>query len=439
MEVKEARIHSANNGRNALQRATGTSYDIIIASEVIDKNWSAKLLFEELTYGNLLRKDAVFVVWAKADKPDTIRDVQDTGIDGMVVAAWGVTEIRQSICSLLKCKQALSELYRSDDESPLEETDSTSMLSLCNQLEFTYPDYFYSIQKFRGELFEKASDYDAAVRLYRSMLNHLSANDDTDWLYLRLSNALIENGQFKQARKTLQEYRLRCERYSVTALDIEAKLELNLGKIEKAVDILFHACRLIPDNYARQELLAALYLIQQKYEQSQKVYQYCYRAVKNTFRDSPPTYFRYLRSLLYVAQSDDALSYMYRKKFELEIKRWKGGAVLCKKEMLQFNLLKMHSKSLSGERTVVISKLKQLCPELRQMNMDSLQHYLFLAGSYRLDKEMEEAYAVASAQCQKATANSLVQVEPYLISHTYRCFQEQAKPDAGTDYLPVTI
>jgi tetratricopeptide (TPR) repeat protein len=432
MEVREARIHIASNGRSALQRASGTDYDIVIAGDRVDEHWKAKSLFEELTHSNLLRKDAVFIVWAATDRADVIRDVLDSEMDEVVSSSWTADEIRQKIGSLIRCKKALSQLHLSD-------ADDVSLLSLCNQLEFTYPNYFYAVQKFRGQLFEKSADYDAAIRLYQSMLKHMNDGSEADWLYLRLSNVLIEHGQPEEARKVLQQYRLRCERYSVAALDIEAKLELSQGRVAKATSIISDACELMPDNYTRQELLGSLYLILEEYEKSQQVYQLCYHAGKHTFRDSPSTYFRYLRGLLYVAESDDALSYMYRKKFELEIKRWKGGTVLCKKEKLQFNLLKMHNKSLSGEQELVIAKLRQLYPELRQMNMDSLQHYLFLTGNFQLDKEMKEAYLVASSLDKEAIKDEFLQVEAYLLRNMYQRFRKSPEHEAETDYLPVSV
>ncbi|PJC87459.1 hypothetical protein CSW98_06080 [Vibrio sp. HA2012] len=435
MEANEARIHNANNAKIALQRASGTSYDIIIASEKMDNNDNVWLLFDELTHHSRLRKDAVFIIWAASDQADIIRKAIDSGIDGIVSASWSATEIRQKIYTLYRNKYVLKSFYLSDDSSGL------SQLSVCNELEISHPDHFYSIQKLRGRLFEKANRYDVAVRFYRSLLKHLDESSDEDWVYLRLANALIENGQNTEARKALQDYRLRCERYSLTALDIETKLELNQGRVNQAVDIMRNACRLVPDNYARQGLLAALYLIQEDYEKSQEVYQLCYRAVKNTFRDCPPVYFRYLRGLLYVAQNNQKLSYMYLKKFELEIRRWKGGAVLCKKDMLQLNLLRIHGKSLSGEQDAVISKLRQLCPEVEQMNMDSLQHYLFLTGYFQLEREMREAYTAAFTQCQDTTTDSLLRIETYLISHTYRHFHNTSQPEVemATDYLPVSF
>lgn len=432
MEVREARIHIASNGRSALQRAAGTNYDIVIASDRLDEGWKAKSLFEELTYSNRLKKDAVFIVWAASDKAAITRDVLDSGMDGVVSSLWTAAEIRQKIYSPLRCKKALSQLY-------LSEADDSALLSLCNQLEFTYPDYFYSIQKFRGQLFEKTADYDAAIRLYQSMLKHLDDDGGADWLYLRLSNALIENGQEEDARKVLQLYRLKCERYSVDALDIEAKLELNQGRVAKATGIMSSACHLMPDNYTRQKRLGSLYLILEEYEKSQKVYQLCYHGLKNTLRDSPSTYFRYLRGLLYVAENDDTLSYMYRKKFELEIKRWKGGAVLCKKEKLQFYLLQIHNKSLSGEQELAITKLRQLYPELRQMNMDSLQHYLFLAGSFQLEEEMRKAYTVASSLGKESPEDAFLQVEAYLFRNVYQRFRTPPEPETETDFLPVSV
>ncbi|WP_299131715.1 response regulator [uncultured Vibrio sp.] len=287
----ERLISIAKSPRIAMALTSDTTFDVIICDYNFGNTINGKQLFEELKQSKRLKDDGIFILVTGENSALSIRPILELRPDNYLLKPFNRETLKQRITSSLKKKLVLQNIYKAEIENNYQ-----AGLEFCEELVAFHPEYFATIQQFRGSFLSKLELYDEAKRVYEKALDEGSF----DWAQAGLANSLANLGQLNEAQRMIESL-IDSAPTSTLYRDQAAQVNLISNKIPAAIAHFKLASELTPGNSERELAIANLCLSVNDSRTALLHYQNYVKINRDTFRDNLYMKLNHIRFLLYCA------------------------------------------------------------------------------------------------------------------------------------------
>lgn len=292
----EPNIVWSKSPRAAVFMAGRQRFDIFICDYNFGKGLNGKQVFEELKHYKLIKQDAVFVLVTGENSAYVVHSILELKPDEYIIKPFNIMTLQERLTNAISRKHALKALYQAERDG-----DAELGLSLCDELEPFYSDYYFVIQKFRGEFLTQLRRFDHAREVYLETLEH----KDFDWAKIGLANALKQTGRQVEATQVIQEL-LASAPNNVRARVEAASISLCNNSIPEAIHHLQVANQIVPGHSEREWVLANLCLSVGDGASALERYRLYVEINKETYRNNHQMHLNFIRTLLYAARQAES-------------------------------------------------------------------------------------------------------------------------------------
>ncbi|CDU09666.1 Response regulator [Vibrio coralliirubri] len=290
----ERMISIAKSPRIAMTITSETTFDVIICDYNFGNTINGKQLFEELKQSNRLKDDGIFILVTGENSALSIRPILELRPDNYLLKPFNRETLKQRITSSLKKKLVLQKIYKAEREN-----DYKAGLDFCEELLAFNPEYFATIQQFRGSFLSKLKLYEEAKNVYEKALDEGSF----DWAQAGLANSLANLGQINEAQQMIESL-IDSAPTSTLYRDQAAQVNLISNKVPAAIAHFKLASELTPGNSERELAIANLCLSVNDTKAALAHYQNYVQINRDTFRDNLYMKLNHIRFLLYCASGE---------------------------------------------------------------------------------------------------------------------------------------
>ncbi|MFM2642063.1 response regulator [Vibrio chagasii] len=290
----ERLISIAKSPRIAMALTSDTTFDVIICDYNFGNTINGKQLFEELKQSNRLKDDGIFILVTGENSALSIRPILELRPDNYLLKPFNRETLKQRITSSITKKSVLQNIYKAERENNYEQG-----LEYCEELIAFHPEYFATIQQFRGSFLSKLKLYEQAKRVYEKALDEGSF----DWAQAGLANSLANLGQLNEAQCMIESL-IDSAPSSTLYRDQAAQVNLISNKIPAAIAHFKLASELTPGNSERELAIANLCLSVNDSKSALVHYQNYVQINRDTFRDNLYMKLNHIRFLLYCASNE---------------------------------------------------------------------------------------------------------------------------------------
>ncbi|NGZ15640.1 response regulator [Vibrio aestuarianus] len=402
--LSDKNIYHAKDPKAAIWHCRKISFDLIICDYNFFTRLNGKQVFEELQHYGLIKPESSFVVITGESLSRVVRSIIELSPDEYILKPFNslyfVTKIKKSLAR----KSALYKLYHAKTKMEYKKG-----LDLCDELEFSYPQYHYLIQKFRGEFYSLLHMFNEAKDLYDSII----VEKDVEWANAGLADSLIELGEFSRAQSVVEKMLDRVPN-STQALSLNAKYDIYNGDIPNAIKQFTMVSELTPGNPERELIIANLCMSQGDYRNAASRFMTYYDLNIDTYRDDLEARYNYIRCVLFLydltqtgfyKSSEEDFSDIDPRKLKSEaLNEYRQIALLKEKKYdrngetdapvedydIEQELLMCHFSIIEGKLSEAISILKHLYLGNLVVGFYNRYHFLYLLNLLTFTKEFGE-------------------------------------------------
>lgn len=288
----EPNVTCSKSPRAAVLMASRQKFDIFICDYNFGKGLNGKQVFEELKHYKLIKQEAVFVLVTGENSSYVVHSILELKPDEYILKPFNILTLQERLTNAISRKHALKALYLAERDG-----DAELGLSLCDELEPFHADYYFVIQKFRGDFLTKLRRFDHAREVYLETLEH----KDFDWAKIGLANALKQTGRQVEATQVIQDL-LASAPNNVRARVEAASISLSNNSIPEAIHHLQIANQIVPGHSEREWVLANLCLSVGDNASALERYRLYVEINKETHRNNHQMHLNFIRTLLYAAR-----------------------------------------------------------------------------------------------------------------------------------------
>ncbi|CAK2160842.1 Response regulator [Vibrio crassostreae] len=290
----ERLISIAKSPRIAMAITSDATFDVIICDYNFGNTINGKQLFEELKQSKRLKDDGIFILVTGENSALTIRPILELRPDNYLLKPFNRETLKQRITSSLTKKSVLQNIYKAECDNNYEQG-----LKYCEELIAFHPEYFATIQQFKGSFLSKLKLYEQAKRVYESALDEGSF----DWAQAGLANSLANLGRLDEAQCMIESL-IDSAPTSTLYQDQAAQVNLISNKVPDAIVHFKLASELTPGNSERELAIANLCLSVNDSKSALAHYQNYIQINRDTFRDTLYMKLNHIRFLLYCASDE---------------------------------------------------------------------------------------------------------------------------------------
>ncbi len=290
----ERLISIAKSPRIAMAITSDTTFDVIICDYNFGNTINGKQLFEELKQSKRLKDDGIFILVTGENSALTIRPILELRPDNYLLKPFNRETLKQRITSSLTKKSVLQNIYKAERDNNYEQG-----LQYCEELIAFHPEYFATIQQFKGSFLSKLKLYEQAKRVYENALDEGSF----DWAQAGLANSLANLGRLDEAQCMIESL-IDSAPSSTLYQDQAAQVNLISNKVPDAIVHFKLASELTPGNSERELAIANLCLSVNDSKSALAHYQNYIQINRDTFRDNLYMKLNHIRFLLYCASDE---------------------------------------------------------------------------------------------------------------------------------------
>ncbi|EPX3985901.1 response regulator [Vibrio cholerae] len=294
----EPNIVWSKSPRAAVFMAGRQRFDIFICDYNFGKGLNGKQVFEELKHYKLIKQDAVFVLVTGENSAYVVHSILELKPDEYILKPFNIMTLQERLTNAISRKHALKALYQAERDG-----DAELGLSLCDELEPFYSEYYFVIQKFRGEFLTQLRRFDHAREVYLETLEH----KDFDWAKIGLANALKQTGRQVEATQVIQDLLVNAPNH-VRARVEAASISLSNNSVPEAIHHLQIANQIVPGHIDREWVLANLCLSVGDTVSALERYRLYSEINKETHRNNQQMHLNFIRTLLYAARYAESTS-----------------------------------------------------------------------------------------------------------------------------------
>ncbi|NOJ07476.1 response regulator [Vibrio splendidus] len=290
----EKYIYIASSPKVAISLVNETPFHVIICDYNFGVGMNGKQLFEELKQTQKLKDDGVFILVTGENSALSIRPIIELRPDNYLLKPFNRETLKLRIMASIRKKKALEEIYKADREHLYRDG-----LDHCEALSHFHPEYFSTIEQFKGRFLSKLKLFDAAKVVYESMI----IRGNFDWAQAGLANSLANLGQLTKANQIISTL-IENAPSNTLYRDEAAQVSLISNRIPAAIAHFKLASKLTPGNSDRELAIANLCLSVNDSETALRHYQNYIHFNKETFRDNVSMKLNHIRFLLYSVSDD---------------------------------------------------------------------------------------------------------------------------------------
>ncbi|QIL86588.1 response regulator [Vibrio sp. HDW18] len=375
------KILTAKNPRMALFLAQKHKFDIILCDYNFGKGLNGKQLFEEFKHYNLLKNDSVFIIITGDSSSFVVHSILELRPDEYILKPFNILTLQERLISAILRKHTLKLLYEAESEGNYE-----LGLALCDELEAFHVDYYFDIQKFKGEFLTNLRRYDHAREVYLDTLEY----KDFDWAKIGLANALKQTGNHIEAMEIIQEL-LTNTPNNVRARVEAASISLSNNSIPEAIQHLKIASEIVPGHTEREWVLSNLCLSVGDPISALERYRLYVEINKETHLNNNQMHLNLIRCLLYSSRnSEQELRDVYLQESKLILKDLydKGKH----QELLpQLELVAAHIAMEENKYSMSIEILNKIYQEKQFDLFEDRYHFTWLLNIMSFDSEFSKS------------------------------------------------
>jgi len=387
----EPNVVCSKSPRAAVFMAGRQKFDIFICDYNFGKGLNGKQIFEELKHYKLLKQEAVFILVTGESSSYVVHSILELKPDEYILKPFNILTLQDRLTNAILRKTALQALYKAEADGEAE-----LGLSLCDELEPFNSDYYFVIQKFRGDFLTQLRRFDCAREVYLETLEH----KDFDWAKIGLANALKQTGRHVEATQVIQEL-LASAPNNVRARVEAASISLSNNSIPDAIHHLQIANQIVPGHSDREWVLANLCLSVGDTVSALERYRLYTEINKETYRNTHHMQLNLIRILLYaVRQAEPTLRAQWLSQAKLILK---GLYDKGQQEQLmpQLELVAAHLAMEEGELGISVDILNKIYRAKPFELFEDRYHFTWLLNVMGFDSE----FAKCIGWCNEALLN----------------------------------
>lgn len=292
---RDDNVFHTKSPKACIYAASRESFDIFICDYNFGKGLNGKQTFEELKHYKLLKDDAVFILVTAESSATVVRSIVELKPDEYILKPFNISRLKERISAAISRKRALQRVYSAELQGEAEQG-----LQACDDLEPFHPEYYYIIQKFRGEFLSKLKRYDKARVVYENTLERKSL----DWAKIGLANALKNTGKEYEAAEIINSMLAETPHNPSVRLEA-ASISLFNKDIPDAIRHLTLASSIVPGNSERELVIANLCLSVGDSAAALERYKYYVEINKETYRNNTFSRLNFIRMHLYALRSEE--------------------------------------------------------------------------------------------------------------------------------------
>lgn len=290
-------ITSAANGNQALQIATDTRFDFILADFNLGEGKDGYQLFEELKHKKLLAPHTCFFMISAENRRPYVHGLVELQPDDFLLKPFTYKGLEMRFSRALAKKVALSKVYQGINEG-----DNDKAISECNTIIKDEPQNALIALRLKGELLVKQGKANRALKLYNNVLKKREAS----WALLGKAIATLKEGDLVDAESQLFEL-LDRDDTRLEAYDWLGRLNITREDTVTAFEMLMEAGKISPRNLFRQRAIANLAIANGETEEAVRAYSRILKDSRFSVFDTPENYLNFARCLLDLSNDSNKL------------------------------------------------------------------------------------------------------------------------------------
>ena len=289
-----SRIDTAVDGDQATELIRHNDYDLVLSDYNLGKGRDGQQVLEEARYSRRLRHDAVFVMITGENAADMVMGALEYEPDAYLTKPITMGMLGQRLHRIFEIRHQLAPLYQA-----LNRNQSDIAIDLANQMLTQYPRLVGPITRQLGPLYMHKGEYNNAIRVYSGLLNQYRVS----WARLGQAICLHHLGDSLSAIALLKDTLRNQPRY-VQCYDWMARIYLNMGDADYALQLLQKAASISPKAVLRQSELGDLAQRNENWEVAANAWDQVVRLGRHSCYKTPEAYFRFADSANPLIESD---------------------------------------------------------------------------------------------------------------------------------------
>ena len=282
-------ITYCSSARAAMQLARQEQYDLILCDYNLGRGINGKQVFEEMKHYNLLGEKSVLILITGESSATVVHSIIELKPDDYLLKPFTIILLRERIHSAITRKFALYQLYNVQLNHQYQEG-----VSLCDDLLPFYPEYQFTIARFKGEFLSRLQLHDQSKSLYEYVL----IRKECDWATIGLANSLMNLGDKKSAQTMINKL-LSTKPNSTLVRTAAANISLMSNAVPEAIRHFKLASKLVRGNSEREMVIANLCLSVGDYQSALDRYRAYMEINKDTYRNTIFAKINLIRFILY--------------------------------------------------------------------------------------------------------------------------------------------
>lgn len=238
-------ISTASNGKDAISQLALSKFDVVICDYNLGPGANGQQVLEEAKLRNLVGVSTIWVMVTAEKTTDMVMGAAEVKPDDYLLKPINQVLLQSRLEKLIARKQSLGAV-----EAAIRAKDFGAAISQCDQLLADKAANAQEVLRIKSDLLLTLGEYDAAKKLFESVL----AVRNIAWAKTGLGKVLYHAQDYAGAA-VLFEQVLQDNRMYVEAADWMAKVFEATGELARAEQVLLHAVRLSPNSPVRQKKL----------------------------------------------------------------------------------------------------------------------------------------------------------------------------------------
>jgi len=239
-------IDLACDGADAIKHISQNTYDVILCDYNLGDGQDGQQVLEEAMTRNLLPYATLYVMITAENTSNMVMGAMEYSPDDYLIKPINEQLLTLRVSRLLEKKSIFKEVYKASTKK-----DYETAIKLCDELIKTHRKMALEIFKTKGGFCLKAKKFEAAEKVYSSVLK----KREYQWASLGLGEALLELEKYDEAKKLFNKLII-VNHNCVEAYDFLAILYLQTDDNIKAQEALEQTVRISPKSLVRQRKLA---------------------------------------------------------------------------------------------------------------------------------------------------------------------------------------
>ncbi|WP_241210402.1 response regulator, partial [Vibrio ichthyoenteri] len=238
---------------------------------------------------NLLHEKAVFILITGESSATIVHSIIELKPDDYLLKPFNIMSLRERINSSVTRKHALYQLFTAQLRHQYQQG-----VGLCDDLLPFYPEYQFTIARFKGEFLSRLQLHDQSKSLYENILSRKQC----DWATIGLANSLMNLGEKKTAQKMINKL-LTTKPNNTLVRTAAANISLMNSEVPTAIRHFELASKIVRGNSERELVITNLCISVGDYQSALERYRTYIEINKETYRNTIYTKINMVRILLY--------------------------------------------------------------------------------------------------------------------------------------------